>query len=108
MQSENWQRENPPCKAAWGKDGYIVGSRYRRETTAWHITTARAGTIHDYWVAGGRFRHILETRCTFTPFSKIVVTDDAEAIPEPDERTAALTAISKWEDAFDSKTPVKP
>jgi len=103
MQWANWQRDTPPCKVFWGKDGYIIGFRYHRETLAWHITTVQPGAIRDYWVTDGRFRRILETRCTFTHFSMLFVTDDAEVTLEPDERAAVLTAIGEWEDAFDGK-----
>jgi hypothetical protein len=103
MQWENWQRDTPPCKVFWARDGYIIGFRYHRDTTAWHITTVQAGGINDYWVADGRFHRILETRCRFTDFSMLFVTDDVEATPESDERTAVLAAIREWEDAFKDK-----
>ena len=102
MQFENWQRDTPPCKVAWGKDGYIGGFRYRHGTTAWHITTVQAGTIHDYLVADGRFREVLETHGRFVLFSMSFVTDDIEATPEAEERTAVLAAINEWEDAVNA------
>ena len=98
MRWDNWQKDSPPYKVAWGTNGYISGFRYRRDTTiAWHITTVQAGTIRDYWVTDGRFRPILETHWTFTP-STVFVTDDADATLGTDERTAILAAISGWED----------
>jgi len=48
---------------------------------------------------------VFETRCTFTRFSRLFVTDDAEATPGPDKRTDVLAAIGEWEDAFDSEAP---
>ncbi len=102
MQFENWQRDSPPCKVAWGKDGYIVGFRYRHGATAWHITTVQSGTIRDYWVADGRFREFLETHCKFEPFSMIFVTVDIEATPGAEERAAVLAAINQWEEAVNA------
>ena len=100
MQWDNWQKDSPLYKVAWGTNGYVSGFRYRRDTTtAWHITTVQAGTIRDYWVTDGRFLlPILETRWNSTP-SIVFVTDDADATLGADERTAILAAISGWEDA---------
>jgi hypothetical protein len=101
MQWNNWQKDAPPCKVFWGTDGYIIGLRYHREmTAAWHITTVRAGTLHDYWVTDGRFHRILKETLYAYAISMLFTTDDAETLPEPSERTAVLAAIGEWEDAF--------
>jgi hypothetical protein len=63
----------------WGKDGYISGFRFHRETVAWHIMTMQAGTFHDYWVTDGRFHHILETSWMDMPFSMFFLTNGYES-----------------------------